>query len=103
AGMGPEEIAYIESFPAWAVAGWALGVWSCLVGSILLLLRSRHAYPVFVLALLGIAIVTYFTYAFPSPASFQTTGTQVFNLVLWGVTIGLALYARAMARKGVLR
>lgn len=103
AGLGPEEIAYLEGFPAWAVAGWAIGVWSCLAGSVLLLLRSRHAYPVFVLSLLGIAIVTYFTYAYPSPASFQTPGTQIFNLVLWLVTIFLALYARAMTKRGVLR
>ena len=103
AGMGPEEIAYIASFPAWAVAGWAIGVWSCLAGSVLLLLRSRHAYPAFVIALLGIAIVTYFTYAYPAPASFQTAASQAFNAVLWVVTIFLALYARAMARRGVLR
>lgn len=103
AGMGPEELAYIASFPAWAVAGWAIGVWSCLAGSVLLLLRSRHAYPAFVIALLGIAIVTYFTYAYPAPASFQTAGSQAFNVALWVVTIFLALYARAMARRGVLR
>jgi hypothetical protein len=103
AGMGPEELAYIAGFPAWAVAGWAIGVWSCLVGSILLLLRSRHAYPAFVIALLGIAIVTYFTYAYPAPASFRTAGSQAFNVALWVATIFFALYARAMARRGVLR
>lgn len=103
AGMGPDEVAYIEAFPAWAVAGWAIGVWSCLAGSILLLLRSRHAYPAFVVSLLGIAIVTYHTYAYPAPATFQTASAQLFNLVLWLATIFFALYARAMTRRGVLR
>jgi hypothetical protein len=29
AGMGAEEIAYVQSFPAWATGAWAVGVWFC--------------------------------------------------------------------------
>ena len=42
-GFSPEEIAYFTSFPAWAVALWAIGVWSSVAGSILLFgISMRH-------------------------------------------------------------
>ncbi|HCC25757.1 MAG TPA: hypothetical protein DEP97_00975, partial [Erythrobacter sp.] len=34
-GMTPEQIGYFDTFPAWADAAWALGVWCALLGSIL--------------------------------------------------------------------
>lgn len=103
AGMGPDELAYLASFPAWANAAWAVGVWFCVLGSVLLLLRSRYAFPAFVASLVGIAVVTIFQFAFPAPASFNGTMALVFAIVLWAVTCGLALYSRVMAKKGVLR
>ena len=51
AGMGAEEIAYVQSFPTWATAAWAVGVWFCVIGSVLLLVRSRLALYAFALSL----------------------------------------------------
>ncbi len=39
----PEQLEYFYSFPAWAVAAWAFGVWGALLGSIALLLRKAWA------------------------------------------------------------
>ena len=103
AGMGPEEIAYVQSFPGWAVAAWAIGVWFCLIGSALLLARSRYALHAFGLSLLGVAVTMYFSLALPHPASFDTTGTRLFDLLIVVATIGFTWYAWAMTRKGVLR
>src|SRR6476619_4296129 len=36
-------LAYVDALPFWAAAGWGLGVWMGLAGSLLLLTRSRHA------------------------------------------------------------
>ena len=33
-GMTPEQIGYFDTFPAWADAAWALGVWGALLGSV---------------------------------------------------------------------
>ena len=48
----PQQREYFESFPLWAVALWALGVFGGAVGSLLLLLRNRLAFEV----LLGSAV-----------------------------------------------
>ena len=52
-GMGEEEIAYFASAPAWSNFFWALGVWGAILGSILILLRSRFAVHSFVAAIIS--------------------------------------------------
>jgi hypothetical protein len=103
AGMSAEEIAYVQGFPAWAIAAWAVGVWFCLIGSVLLLVRSRLALHSFALSLVGVLVTLYFSLVMPHPASFDTTGNRLFDLALVVVTIGLTGYAWAMAKRGVLR
>lgn len=46
---------YIAAMPLWAHSAWALGIWGSLAGSVLMLLRSRHAVTAFVVSLLGAA------------------------------------------------
>jgi hypothetical protein len=46
-GMTPDQVAYYEAMPVWMTAVWATGVWGGVLGSILLLLRNKLAFPVF--------------------------------------------------------
>jgi hypothetical protein len=99
-----EQRLYFESFPAWLVALWALGVWGALAGSILLLMRSRHAVTAFAVSLFGLAGSTLYQFLVTdAPDSLNTPGLLVMNLVIWTVAIALLLYARAMRAKGILR
>ena len=50
------EAEIITSRPAWATAGFALAVWSGLVGSILLLMRKSLATTVLLISLVGVII-----------------------------------------------
>jgi hypothetical protein len=49
---------YIASMPLWANIGYGLGIWGSFVGSVLMLLRLRHAVTAFLVSLLG-ALVSY--------------------------------------------
>ena len=52
-GMSVAEMnAFFDTFPVWASALWAIGVWGSVLGSILLLMRSRHAATAFLVSLL---------------------------------------------------
>ena len=42
-----------DVYPAWATAGYAVGVWGALLATVLLLLRKTLAAPLYVLSLLG--------------------------------------------------
>lgn len=103
-GVSVETIlAYFNSYPLWATVCWALGVWGAVAGAILLLLRSRFAFHALVASLVGLAGSTAYTFMSDIPPEFATTGQMVFSVVIWLSVIGMALYARAMTRAGVLR
>jgi hypothetical protein len=103
-GVSVETIlAYFNSYPLWATVCWALGVWGAVAGAILLLLRSRFAFHALVASLIGLAGSTAYTFMSDIPPEFATTGQLIFSVVIWLSVIGMALYARAMTRAGVLR
>jgi hypothetical protein len=97
-------IAWLNSMPVWAVAAWAVGVWGALAGSLLLLVRSRHALTAFVLSLLGLLVSTVYQFAMSSEPLGARTGTMiVMEVVIWAIALFLVGYSRAMANRGVLR
>jgi len=57
-GMTPEQIAFMQAYPAWASAFWALGVWGAFAGSVLVLLRSNWAVAAMAVGLVGLIGVT---------------------------------------------
>lgn len=95
---------YFDSFPMWVEAMWALGVWGGLLGSLLLLARSRHAVAAFAVSLLGLAASTVYQYVLNSPPEEMKTATMIgMNLAIWAIAIGLLWYAMRMRRADVLR
>src|SRR5687767_12315771 len=53
----PQQREYFESFPLWAVAFWAIGVFGGVIGCLLLLLKKRLAFHVLLASAIG-AIVS---------------------------------------------
>ncbi|QNN64594.1 hypothetical protein H9L12_09845 [Sphingomonas rhizophila] len=94
-------LAWVDSISVIPSAGWALGVWGGLVGSLLLLLRSRHSVAAYLLSAVG-AIVSFAFQFFGPNRPPAELADPVMPVVIIAVTIGLFLYARAMRQKGVL-
>lgn len=99
----PEQLEYFYGFPAWAVASWALAVWGSLLGSLSLLLRKAWAVWLFGLALVAMALTFLYNFVLSDGLSMMGTGGAIFTAVIWAIAIFLFFYARAMARRGVLR
>ena len=95
-------LAYIDGFPIWASLGWGLGVWLGLAGSVLLLMRSRHAVLAYAISLAGAVLGLGYQLMNPMPGveGFMATGVPIIIIV---VALALFLYARAQQAKGVLR
>jgi hypothetical protein len=92
----------MAAYPAWASAFWALGVWGAFAGSVLVLLRSRWAFGAMVVALVGLVGVTIAeTAVMDVPSGLETP--LGLKAAIWVVTLFLLVYARAMAKEGVLR
>jgi hypothetical protein len=100
-GLTPEQIAFMESYPTWINAFWALGVWGAFAGSVLLLARSKWAVMAMSVALVGLIGTTIGNYLILDvPAAMQAPALDV---AIWVVTVFLLFYARWMAQAGVLR
>jgi len=100
-GLNPEQIAFMESYPAWISAFWALGVWGAFAGSVLLLMRSRRAVAAMVVGTIGLIGTTFGNYVvIDVPAAMQA---PALDAAIWTVTLFLLFYSRAMAKGGVLR
>ncbi len=96
AGATPAMREYVAAMPAWAHIGWSLGIWGSALGSVLMLLRSRHAVPAFLVSLLG-ALASFGAQA---RAGVLETGISVTVLV---VIVFLLWFSRNEAAKGTLR
>ena len=99
----PQQREYFESFPAWAVAFWAIGVFGGLIGGLLLILKNRLAFHVLLVSAIG-AIVSNLggLFLLGGMAVMRETGGLGFTAVPIVFGAFLAYYARAMNQKGVL-
>jgi hypothetical protein len=102
--QGSAIMAYIDSFPIWVSAAWGCGVWGGVAGSILLLMRSRHAVAAFAVSTIGAIFGLGWQILNPSGiAEMSETVNKVIPYVIIAVALGLFLYARALQQKGMLR
>jgi len=96
------QLEYFYSFPAWATAFWALGVWGALFGSLALLAKSRWAVALFALSLVGMVASTVYTVFLSQGLELMGTAGNVFSAVIFVIAIALLVYARGMRARGVL-
>jgi len=113
-GMTPDQIAYHEAMPVWMTAIWAVGVWGGVLGSLLLLLRNKLAFPVFAVSFGAFLFSLLFTYGLSDGGKVMGFMMQdgvkvassfiiIFNVVITACCAFFTRYAWTMSKKGVLR
>ncbi len=104
-GSDPNEmLAYVDSFPIWVQLGWGLGVWGAILGSILLLMKSRWAVLAFGLSLLGAVVsLGYQMFGPAAPAAINEGAGAIMPWVIIAVAALLYYYAWRQRASGVLR
>jgi hypothetical protein len=97
-------LAWVDGMPLYAQIGWGMGVWLALLGSVLLLLRSRWAVWSYGLSFVGavLSLGYQLVLAPPLPGADAPIYT-VMPIVIILVAAFLAWYAWTMEKKGVLR
>jgi hypothetical protein len=99
-----DQRAYFDSFPAWMEAAWACGVWGALLGSLLLLARSRYAVAAFGVSIAGLLLSTINQFVLSSPPEGMASGSMMaMNVLIWVVAVALLVYSMRMHKRGVLR
>lgn len=104
-GVDPNAaLAWVEGMPLFAQFGWGLGVWSALLGAILVLMRSRYALWGFAASMLGIILsIGYQIVAAPPLAGADGPMFTIMPYVIIVIGAALLVYSQAMVKRGVLR
>ena len=98
----PEQLEFFYNFPTWLIAFWAIAVWGAVLGAVLLLMRKKLAVSVLLVSFLCMAVTAVHNYGFAGGADIVGGMGLFFSAVIFVVALALVIYARSMARKGVL-
>ena len=101
-GYTDAQRAYYEALPAWFDAVWAISIWSSVLGSILILLKNKLAFPVFAVSIVGYIFGTIYSFAISNVPD-VTTANYIFTGVITAVLLFEVWYSSMMKKRGVLR
>jgi hypothetical protein len=102
-GGARDILAWVDAFPLWVQVLWPIGVWASVAGSVLLLLRSRHAVAVFLVSLIGAVASFIGQMMVAAPPALDTAANKVLPIVIVVIIVALWYYARKQAAAGILR
>jgi hypothetical protein len=100
-GMTEGLIAYYKARPGWVFVPWTLGVLGAIGGSVLLLVQSRHAVPLFTVSLLGALLSNLATLIYAREA-FLAKGMYIMPLIILAVCLFQLGYSALMRQWGFL-
>lgn len=99
----PEQLDFFYSLPAWTVAAWAIAVWGSVLATIFLLLRKGIAVWIYLVSFVAMLITTFQNYILSNGLEVMGDPFSLFfSGLIFLIALGLIVYSRAMARKGVL-
>jgi hypothetical protein len=99
----PEQLEYFTSFPSWAVAAWAFGVWGALAGSVGLLVARAWAIWAFWISLAGLAVSSIYNLVMTDGLEIMGAVAIPITAAIWVIAIALLWYSIQQKNKGVLR
>lgn len=101
-GYGERQIAYFTNYPTVLMILLTLGVWGTVIGSILLLLKSRWAILSFGLALISQTILN--TYTFTVRHRWDILGAKLGtqDLIILLLTLAMLIYSIKLDRRGII-
>jgi hypothetical protein len=101
--LEPGEAAYYAAQPTWFVVATDIALVASVVAAIALLLRSRMAVWLFALSLSAIVVTNAYELAAATSRVLASRGALIVTVIIVVIAVLELVYARAMARRGVLR
>ena len=105
ASFTPEQLEFFYSFPSWVTAFWAIAVWLGVLGSLLILFRSRYAVEILAISFIAMFITAIHNFLLSDVTLTDVVGPGAlyFSAAIFVVAALLVWYVAGQRRKGVLR
>lgn len=103
AGMSEAFVAAFERMPVWMSVAWPVAVWSAVLGSVMLLARSRWAFAAFVISLIVYLTNLVHNYGMSELGVLGGTAGLAIAATVTASLLFLIWYSRMMTRRGLLR
>ncbi|OFI32245.1 hypothetical protein BFC17_08145 [Alteromonas lipolytica] len=108
--MTPEMIAQLpeaqqavyRDIPAWSYSAYALAVFGGLIGSLLLALGKKLAFPVLVVSLAGVVVQQYYNFVIIDAIKLMGWGIVVMPIIVTTISIVLVLISQRGVKSGWL-
>lgn len=101
-GYTPEQIAFINATPEWALSAFAISVTAGVLASLFLLLRKAWALPTFVLSFVAVVAVNINNFVLMNTVEVLGMVPVYIQTLVVVVGILLILYSRSAKAKGLL-
>lgn len=95
-----EQLEIISNTASWAVAAFAIAVFAGVLASILLLLKKKLAYPVFLLSLIGIIVQLYHNLIVVDSVDIYGPAAAIMSGMILCFGILLLLFSKFSIKKG---
>ena len=103
AGMTPAQIAHYQEMPLWMMVVWAVGVWGAMLGSVLILLRRKLAFPVFTVSLAAFLVSLIYTYVLTDGGEIMGGQMTITSVVITALLLFFMSYSWLMPKRSVPR
>jgi len=103
AGMTPAQIAHYQGMPLWMMAAWAIGVWSAMLGSVLILLRNKRAFVVFAVSLAAFLVTLIYTYVLTDGGRIMGRPMAITSVVIAALLLFFMSYSWLMSKRSAPR
>ena len=104
AAFTEEQLAFYLGFPLWYEAVWAIAIWSAVLGSVALLIRTKYAAPLFLVSIASYIISAAYLYGLTSAYELMNgIGGVIFSVVIFLSLVAFWWVADRGVKTGILR
>lgn len=98
-----EQVQFVIAQPMWVEVAFGVGVWTGVLGALMLLLRRRLAFNAFVASLIAIVINTAFMQVLSNGRAVFGNGTLIAAVAVIVVAAASIAYAGFARKRGIIR
>lgn len=101
--MTMEQVQYLQAQPVWVEILFGVGVWTGVLGALMLLLRRKLAFNAFVASLIAVLVNTVYVQIMTNGREIMGVGTLYAAIAVIVVAAASAAYAHFARKRGIIR